>query len=973
MCATMAKDDIYINTESPGKIRTRKPECDSPETVFDSNDKTIHSGHFMMSYVHDADDEDDSPTENKGFNFKAATQETSNTYQFGPKNTNSISIDSSLTKLFECLTLAYSGKLTSPRWKTFKGLKLMLKDKIRLNNMIWREWHMQYIQFKKPVVSQFATPITDESHSKPEAVVLEGKYWKRRLDTVTCEYQKWREFFKLRIQREYQRNNEDVPTEVLLDRVAQQNVFHLIQSHNMQTDDMQLLMDDDYAMDLSDTLFSTLNQPFQFPNPKEMSCDTITEESKRQNYYHVRNLRSLEPKVFIDKRSSRGSGSHGNAPYRKAHFGNADIIQPGLVQLQPSLDDYMMDTFEPLHDMLMGKAVTSSQTNMLIDSLPPSLQNDLFGMSQQSVDAQVTPFIDSSNNLPAFSGQLEGTFGSLSNQILNEQILEQALLQAQVNSQLQTVNTAQLNSAVSPVSQQQQIQSSLLQSGQLGNQNVNQQLVQPMMQDNTVFNTAFNQTQDSTSQLSTNLLNGGENQINQLNSNRTLSMGLSTISDSFSQLVGNSATEAPSVRQRSLSGGSLPSLKVSNNRSQGVPSAAATLASAASTLSKDGDFAVPKGRPAGRSKLKAIAPQIKSGTPGAVNANTNTFLAQLLTKGTYSGAGPASFKATKSLSPSSPSNFTPIRPHPSASSPPSSVMSSLSNSVMSSLSNSVMSPVKSPVARIPSPASVTILSPMTEFQKKVISAAANQATRTPSTTTATQKTPPAQPSPSRKQADTSPDIEFIPSTSGGKKVIETYREQRHRSSEQKRRCNIKYGFEALQTLIPSLSQNPNVKVSKAAMLSKGAEYIRKLKSERQIMHDEAEVLRQEVESLNSAINTCQSQLPATGVPVTRQREDKMKEMFEEYVRNRTISNWKFWIFSTIIRPLFIQYNTMVSTASIDELCRTVLSWLDQHCSLVSLRPGVLQSLTTLSTTTSILSDPSNMPEQAAMAVQRKSR
>ncbi|CAH1802621.1 unnamed protein product [Owenia fusiformis] len=926
MCATMAKDDIYINTESPGKIRTRKPECDSPETVFDSNDKTIHSGHFMMSYVHDADDEDDSPTENKGFNFKAATQETSNTYQFGPKNTNSISIDSSLTKLFECLTLAYSGKLTSPRWKTFKGLKLMLKDKIRLNNMIWREWHMQYIQFKKPVVSQFATPITDESHSKPEAVVLEGKYWKRRLDTVTCEYQKWREFFKLRIQREYQRNNEDVPTEVLLDRVAQQNVFHLIQSHNMQTDDMQLLMDDDYAMDLSDTLFSTLNQPFQFPNPKEMS-----------------------------------------------HFGNADIIQPGLVQLQPSLDDYMMDTFEPLHDMLMGKAVTSSQTNMLIDSLPPSLQNDLFGMSQQSVDAQVTPFIDSSNNLPAFSGQLEGTFGSLSNQILNEQILEQALLQAQVNSQLQTVNTAQLNSAVSPVSQQQQIQSSLLQSGQLGNQNVNQQLVQPMMQDNTVFNTAFNQTQDSTSQLSTNLLNGGENQINQLNSNRTLSMGLSTISDSFSQLVGNSATEAPSVRQRSLSGGSLPSLKVSNNRSQGVPSAAATLASAASTLSKDGDFAVPKGRPAGRSKLKAIAPQIKSGTPGAVNANTNTFLAQLLTKGTYSGAGPASFKATKSLSPSSPSNFTPIRPHPSASSPPSSVMSSLSNSVMSSLSNSVMSPVKSPVARIPSPASVTILSPMTEFQKKVISAAANQATRTPSTTTATQKTPPAQPSPSRKQADTSPDIEFIPSTSGGKKVIETYREQRHRSSEQKRRCNIKYGFEALQTLIPSLSQNPNVKVSKAAMLSKGAEYIRKLKSERQIMHDEAEVLRQEVESLNSAINTCQSQLPATGVPVTRQREDKMKEMFEEYVRNRTISNWKFWIFSTIIRPLFIQYNTMVSTASIDELCRTVLSWLDQHCSLVSLRPGVLQSLTTLSTTTSILSDPSNMPEQAAMAVQRKSR
>ena len=34
-------------------------------------------------------------------------------------------------------------------------------------------------------------------------------------------------------------------------------------------------------------------------------------------------------------------------PPRTAQLGNADIIQPGLVQLQPSLDEYM-DTLEPL-------------------------------------------------------------------------------------------------------------------------------------------------------------------------------------------------------------------------------------------------------------------------------------------------------------------------------------------------------------------------------------------------------------------------------------------------------------------------------------------------------------------------------------------------------------------------------------------------------------------------------------------------
>ncbi len=42
---------------------------------------------------------------------------------------------------------------------------------------------------------------------------------------------------------------------------------------------------------------------------------------------------------------------------------------------------------------------------------------------------------------------------------------------------------------------------------------------------------------------------------------------------------------------------------------------------------------------------------------------------------------------------------------------------------------------------------------------------------------------------------------------------------------------------------------------------------------------------------------CQSQLPATGVPVTRQRVDKMREMFNEYVKNRTLLNWKFYIVS----------------------------------------------------------------------------
>jgi MAX-like protein X len=193
----------------------------------------------------------------------------------------------------------------------------------------------------------------------------------------------------------------------------------------------------------------------------------------------------------------------------------------------------------------------------------------------------------------------------------------------------------------------------------------------------------------------------------------------------------------------------------------------------------------------------------------------------------------------------------------------------------------------------------------------------------------------------------------------------------HINAEQKRRCNIKNGFDMLHSLIPQLSHNPNAKVSKAAMLQKGAEYIRQLKIERTQLKQEIEAHRQEVEGLNATISNCQLLLPATGAPVSRQRTNKMKEMFDHWVRMRTAENWRFWIFSILIRPLLDTFNNSVSTASVDELCRTVLAWIDQHCSLVDLRPAVLNSLRYLCTSTDILSNPANLPDEAYKAVNRQ--
>lgn len=41
------------------------------------------------------------------------------------------------------LSFFFSGKIVSPKWKSFRGLRLLWRDKIRLNNGIWRAWYIQ--------------------------------------------------------------------------------------------------------------------------------------------------------------------------------------------------------------------------------------------------------------------------------------------------------------------------------------------------------------------------------------------------------------------------------------------------------------------------------------------------------------------------------------------------------------------------------------------------------------------------------------------------------------------------------------------------------------------------------------------------------------------------------------------------------------------------------------------------------------
>lgn len=61
----------------------------------------IHSGHFMVSTPHI-----EHPPK-KGYDFDTVNKQTCQTYHFGKASASHLSIDASLTKLFECMTLAY--------------------------------------------------------------------------------------------------------------------------------------------------------------------------------------------------------------------------------------------------------------------------------------------------------------------------------------------------------------------------------------------------------------------------------------------------------------------------------------------------------------------------------------------------------------------------------------------------------------------------------------------------------------------------------------------------------------------------------------------------------------------------------------------------------------------------------------------------------------------------------------------------
>lgn len=84
------------------------------------------------------------------------------------------------------------------------GLKISLKSKIRVNNLIWRAWHIKYVLGKLPAINPFPShPATEQLEAnhlyiahRPEVVMKIGKYFKANNEFIGLEYNKWRRYYK---------------------------------------------------------------------------------------------------------------------------------------------------------------------------------------------------------------------------------------------------------------------------------------------------------------------------------------------------------------------------------------------------------------------------------------------------------------------------------------------------------------------------------------------------------------------------------------------------------------------------------------------------------------------------------------------------------------------------------------------------------------------------------------------------------
>ncbi|XP_063812231.1 carbohydrate-responsive element-binding protein isoform X2 [Pseudophryne corroboree] len=700
--------------------------------------QVIHSGHFMVSSPHNDDRHRGKEPER-------------------PDIAPAGSIDPTLTRLFECMSLAYSGKLVSPKWKNFKGLRLLWRDKIRLNNAIWRAWYLQYVEKRKTPVCGFVTPLEGseaDDHRKPEAVVLEGNYWKRRIEVVMKEYNKWRIYYKKRLRKLHQdgkplQEQKGAPSWRGSELFTGRSLMEEVRGNE---DDM--LYDLDYFLtDISDTLFTTTH--------------------------------GLPP-------------SHQYPDFD--YVGNADMIQPELATLQPSLDDFM-----DISDFFSG---------------PRPLPSPQSPLSFQESHCYST-FSEGTNSHPQSAiachrvPQPHSTYVSRSDSCFPSSGFSSAYGTTVVPCMPSSTETKPLSHYPEP--SDRYTTDSFPSAGSLSIHCITSNLV--VEDQDMLFPPVTCPKHHYTSVTTdTTILN---------------------------------QSSSPSIHADVYPLYAEPSTNIDMSHVFPMPKVHAQ--NSANKLRR------PSADKATRPLPCVIQPRISAAKPDS---------AAQMPSGGPNGLNSTTAGRSDSMS-------------------------------FSGVTVPVVPPIPSSSTRstlgFPSPPPAIFLSPVLCSPNENNTSGATNLESPPLLPKTERLSPTSGCGDDRKDSLTVPFPRAASCWSRPSSRKVESRRITHISAEQKRRCNIKLGFDTLHSLVTTLHGQHTNKLSKATTLQKTAAYICKLQQERTQLQEESQHLRRQVQELSDSISLCQQQLPASGVPITHQRFQHMRQMFQSYVQSRTLQNWKFWL------------------------------------------------------------------------------
>jgi len=113
--------------------------------------------------------------------------------------------------------------------------------------------------------------------------------------------------------------------------------------------------------------------------------------------------------------------------------------------------------------------------------------------------------------------------------------------------------------------------------------------------------------------------------------------------------------------------------------------------------------------------------------------------------------------------------------------------------------------------------------------------------------------------------------------------------------------------------------------------------------------------------LKNQINQLQMQLPETGIPEMRPKSEDVSNRYQGWIKEKSSSNWKFFLFASVMRPWFESYHSSMHDGS--AFRDFMMNWTQEKCSLAQLRQNVVNTLQMLSTKTSILTDPKQLEGQ----------